>query len=390
MYTNTMYAIADVLCLFIFLIGSYYTVIGFFSLFGRKHDKSKPGRIRFAAVIPAHNESNVISDLILNIRRCNYPQELISVFVIADECTDSTAALSRKLGARVISRPVSTCKGDALSEAFSVILAEHTYDAVAVFDADNLVDSEFFSVINERLSSGKEAVQGYVDSKNSDSSWISYAHSVWYWITNRLMQTGRAVLGIGCVLDGTGFVLSTELLEKVGWKTTTFAEDAEYTCLLAESGIRIDYAENAVVFDEKPRTLKESVRQRRRWTQGMFDVQSEYTFRLLKHGKLNALMNLWGDVLSSVSFAVLTVSAFVINFGIWQGTVGKITLWIYILFNILIMLLALVKDKKISFKIILNIFGFLIYIISWLPVSFFGIFGRRNGGWYHTKHKGKD
>ena len=53
MYTNTMYAIADGLCLFIFLIGSYYTVIGFFSLFGRKHDKSKPGRIRFAAVIPA-------------------------------------------------------------------------------------------------------------------------------------------------------------------------------------------------------------------------------------------------------------------------------------------------------------------------------------------------
>lgn len=390
MYTNTMYAIVDVLCLFIFLIGSYYTVIGFFSLFGRKHNKSKPGRMRFAAVIPAHNEADVISGLISSIRRCSYPQELISVFVIADECTDSTATLSRKLGARIISRPISTCKGDALSEAFSVILTEHTYDAVAVFDADNLVDSEFFSVMNERLSSGKEAVQGYVDSKNSDSSWISYAHSVWYWITNRLMQTGRAVLGIGCVLDGTGFVLSTELLAKVRWKTVTFAEDAEYTCILAENGICVDYAEDAVVFDEKPRTLRESARQRRRWTQGMFDVQSEYTLRLLKRGKFNALMNLWGDVLSSVSFAALTISAFVINFGIWQSAVGKITLWIYILFNILITLLALVKDKKISFKMILNIFGFLIYIISWLPVSFFGIFGRRNGGWYHTKHKGKD
>ena len=390
MYTNTMYAIVDVLCLFIFLIGSYYTVIGFFSLFGRKHNKSKPGRMHFAAVIPAHNEADVISGLISSIRRCSYPQELISIFVIADECTDSTAALSRKLGARIISRPISTCKGDALSEAFSVILTEKAYDAVAVFDADNLVDSEFFSVMNERLTSGDKAVQGYVDSKNSDSSWVSYAHSVWYWITNRLMQTGRAVLGIGCVLDGTGFVLSTELLAKVRWKTVTFAEDAEYTCILAENGIRVDYAEDAVVFDEKPRTLRESARQRRRWTQGMFDVQSEYTLRLLKRGKFNALMNLWGDVLSSVSFAVLTISAFVINFGIWQSAVGKITLWIYILFSILITLLALVKDKKISFKMILNIFGFLIYIISWLPVSFFGIFGRRNGGWYHTKHKGKD
>ena len=390
MYTNTMYAIVDMLCLFIFLIGSYYTVIGFFSLFGRKQNKSKPGRMRFAAVIPAHNEADVISDLILSIRRCNYPQELISIFVIADECTDSTAALSRRLGARVILRPISTCKGDALSEAFSVILTEASSDAVAVFDADNLVDPEFFSVMNERLASGKEAVQGYVDSKNPESSWVSYAHSVWYWITNRLMQTGRAVLGIGCTLDGTGFVLSTNLLDKVKWETATFAEDAEYTCLLAENGILVDYAEDAIVFDEKPRTLRESVRQRRRWAQGMFDVQSEYTLRLLKCGRLNALLNLWGDVLSSVSFAVLTVSAFVINFGIWQSTVGKITLWIYILFNILITLLALVKDKKISFKIILNIFGFLIYIISWLPVSFFGIFGRRNGGWYHTKHEGND
>lgn len=385
-YQNIIYFITDIFCVLIFLTGLYYTAIGFFSLFGR-HSKSVHIKMhRFAVVIPAHNEAEVIDNLLLSIKMCSYPQSLISVYVIADGCSDPTAHRARILGANVITRPFSTCKGDALCDAFSVLLNDTEFDAVAVFDADNIVHPDFFSAMNERLSSGAEAVQGYIDAKNADSSWVAYAHSTWYWLTNRLMQAGRGVLGIGCKLEGTGFVLSLKLLDRIKWQTVTFAEDAEYTCRLAENGVFADYAPNAVVFDEKPTRFKESVMQRRRWAKGIFDVQSEYTLRLLRRGRFNTLMTLWGDVLAPVAFVVLTLSVFVINHGIWQSIPGRITLWLYIFINILIMLLALVKDRKISVKMILNIFGFLIYIISWLPVCLFGVLGRNKDGWHHTKH----
>ncbi len=50
---------------------------------------------RYAVMIAARNERAVIGDLIGSIRNQNYPSELIDVFVIADNCTDDTAAIAR-------------------------------------------------------------------------------------------------------------------------------------------------------------------------------------------------------------------------------------------------------------------------------------------------------
>ena len=54
---------------------------------------------KYAVMISARNESQVIGDLIHSIRVQNYPQELISIFVIADNCTDNTAEIARNAGA---------------------------------------------------------------------------------------------------------------------------------------------------------------------------------------------------------------------------------------------------------------------------------------------------
>ena len=49
-------------------------------------------------------ENAVIGDLIHSIRVQNYPQELIDIFVIADNCTDNTAAIAQEAGAIVFPR----------------------------------------------------------------------------------------------------------------------------------------------------------------------------------------------------------------------------------------------------------------------------------------------
>ena len=335
-------------------------------------------------IIPAYNEARVLPDLLKSIKEADYPWELIRVTVIADACSDNTKDIAESFGAKVIVRPISSGKGDALSEVLSMPNNIDS-DCVAVFDADNVIDSRFFHEINERFSAGEVAVQGYIDSKNPYSSWVSNAHSIWYWITNRTVQTGRAKLSMGARLGGTGFALKREILEKIKWRTTTVAEDAEYTYMLAERGIKVDFCETAVVYDEKPELFSDSIRQRKRWAKGVGEVQGEYTLKLLKNFRINALLGLWSDTLYPLSFAILLFTAVFRLGGIGKTDLGLLCIWLCVLANILTAVLALGLDKKMSLRVFSNTIGFLIYIISWVPVGITGILSRNNA-WLHTKH----
>src|SRR5437016_4801601 len=52
-------------------------------------------QIRFAILIPAHNEETVLGGLLESLRKLDYPRDSYSVHVVADNCTDTTAALVR-------------------------------------------------------------------------------------------------------------------------------------------------------------------------------------------------------------------------------------------------------------------------------------------------------
>ncbi|WP_302799570.1 glycosyltransferase family 2 protein, partial [Senegalimassilia anaerobia] len=108
---------------------------------------------KFAAVISARNESAVIGQLIHSIKVQNYPSELIDVFVIADNCTDNTAEVAREAGAIVFPRfnTEQVGKGYALDYGFNVIrskYADRGYEAYFVFDADNVLDVNYFREMN--------------------------------------------------------------------------------------------------------------------------------------------------------------------------------------------------------------------------------------------------
>ena len=104
---------------------------------------------RFAAVISARNEAAVIADLIRSIKAQNYPSGLIDIFVIADNCTDNTAAVARDAGAIVFVRNNKELvgKGYALDYGFKTILSaykDRNYEAFFIFDADNILDPNYY------------------------------------------------------------------------------------------------------------------------------------------------------------------------------------------------------------------------------------------------------
>ena len=116
----------------------------------------------------------VIGDLIHSIKVQNYPAELIDVFVIADNCTDNTADVAREAGAIVFPRSndKEVGKGYALDYGFQVIreqYADRGYEAYFVFDADNVLDVNYFREMNATFDNGAKASTSYRNSKNYDS-----------------------------------------------------------------------------------------------------------------------------------------------------------------------------------------------------------------------------
>lgn len=113
------------LIIFILFTGFYFyqIIYIFISLFKESKEFTASKYHKYAVVIAARNESAVIANLIESIKKQNYPQDLIDIYVVADNCTDNTAEVAKNAGAIVIERfnRQKVGKGYALDFAFKQI-----------------------------------------------------------------------------------------------------------------------------------------------------------------------------------------------------------------------------------------------------------------------------
>ena len=261
----------------------------FLASFLKTRKKSTAGSYRrFALVASARNEENVIGHLIDSLKAQNYPKEAFDIFIIADNCTDATGERAADKGALVYYRHDmdNIGKGYALGWFFKQFMPSlgQNYDAIGIFDADNLVDKDFLRSMNDKLSAGASAVMGYRDSKNPYDSWVSGCMSMGFWGVADMYYQPHDRFGLTCIAGGTGYVFKTELI-KDGWNTQTICEDAEFTIQLAARGHAIAYEPNARFYDEQPVDFKTSARQRLRWAVGGYQnmkVGLPLLFRSLK------------------------------------------------------------------------------------------------------------
>lgn len=251
----------------------------------RENPHAAPKR-RFICMVPAYNEELVIGNPVKSLLAQDYPKDLYEVWVIFDG-TDGTADIARSLGANVLVTPTDGFgKHRALEYAFRELLRDDDDRYVAVFDADNVVGSNFLQAMNNAVEArGFRCMQSFHDVLNGSDNWITKALWCSCVSSSRMYLTGRMRSLSNALICGTGWCCEAALLRQYWGLIKTQTEDIELNGILAlEEGIHVGYVPEAHIYDEKPLTIWVSIRQRMRWMCGHSRVAYYYFLRCLMQG----------------------------------------------------------------------------------------------------------
>ena len=267
-WKNVYYVIGGILTIMWFYKKGYY-IIGLF--FTRKFKPAK-NKHKYAILIAARNEKNVIGNLLDSINKQDYDMSLVTTFVVADNCTDNTAEIARNHGAVCYERFDNDhrTKGYALEFLLDKIEEDYgrmSFEGYFIFDADNLLNTDYISRMNDSFDEGCKIITSYRNTKNFDENWIASTYAL-HWIRSiRANHRARSVLRLATNIQGTGFLFTNEIV-KNGWHYTSLTEDRALTADAVAQGYQITYNDKAMFYDEQPTSLKVALRQRTRWSKG--------------------------------------------------------------------------------------------------------------------------
>ena len=349
---------------------------------------------RFMAIIPAHNEENVVENLIKSLKKQDYPKELYDIYVIADNCTDKTAQIAKNAGAIVYERfdSMHKTKGAALNWFLAQKIEEDApYDAFCIFDADNVVDINFIKNMNKKLCQGETVVQGYRDIKNPTDSWVTAGYAIFYWTMNRYN------IGLSPLINGTGFMVRFDQIKPEGWNTKTLTEDIEFSLKQIIKGKKLGWARDAIVYDEQPVDFKQSWSQRSRWTVGHIQCMKEYTTKLaLAVKEHKTVMNFDGllYIVGSIPIFVASIALLLINSLLYLGSglslIQLMESYVrYIIPTFLLPVFTAMLIMKMEHKpirpMVKGLICYPLFLGSWLLINFKCLF-KRETTWEKIEH----
>jgi 1,2-diacylglycerol 3-beta-glucosyltransferase len=233
---------------------------------------------RFAVLVPAHDEEGIIGSTIDSVVDQDYPADLFSVHVVADNCADATADIARRHGANVHQRVDADApgKGPALGWLLDRLLAAgHTPDAIVIIDADTSMQPEFLCRMDSALRGPASAWQTYYTVRDPDLSTNTALRHAALVLRHYVRPLGRTALGGSSGLFGNGMVFRTDLLRRHRF-SAHLTEDIEFQLELLLEGELVDFVPDAVVKAEMPTALSAARTQNERWELGRLQLARRF------------------------------------------------------------------------------------------------------------------
>ena len=239
---------------------------------------------RFALLVPAHDEEKLLPALLENMRQLDYPRQLFTLYVVADNCTDQTAALARAAGAVAYERFDRSKIGKGYALQWLLARLDEVgaqFDAAVILDADSVISSNFLQVMDAHLARGERVIQAHYAVLNPERSWVMSLRAAALALVHYARPLGRMALGGSVGLKGNGMVFHRTILAQHQWSASV-TEDIEYHMSLVLAGERVAFAADATVWAEMPGTLHGAHSQNVRWEQGRFQLAARYLPKLLR------------------------------------------------------------------------------------------------------------
>lgn len=402
---NSINTVIFILFTAMYIYQYYYILV---VLLKNKSKKIKGKNImnKFAVIVCARNESDVIEEFIHTVQLQDYPSNLIDVYVVADNCSDDTAQKARIAGAHVYERfdNKKVGKGYALDFLFKILRSKKIkYDGYFIFDADNLLSRSYISEMNKVFNCEYKIVTSYRNSKNYDSNWISAGYSLWFLRESKYLNYARMLLNNSCAVSGTGFLISSEIIDKNnGWKYHLLTEDIEFTIDSIINGEKIGYCNSACFYDEQPTSFRDSWNQRMRWSKGFYQVFFKYGYNLFKSIFKNRDFSCYDMFMTISPMMLISIVMILFNSSIFlyslisndfqtsKLAIGYVLSYFfntYLMMYLLGLLTTITEWNRIQckgYKKICYTFTFPIFMFTYMPISICSIFKKVE--WKQIKH----
>ena len=249
-------------------------------------------RQRVAVLLPAHNESTgilpTLADITVQIRAGD------RLLVVADNCTDDTAAVAAAAGAEVVDRnePERKGKGYALACGLRHLGADPP-EIVIIIDADCRVAEGVFDRLAAACAATHRPVQALdlMTAPNGSSINVKVAEFAWR-VKNWVRPLGLRALGLPCQLMGTGMALPWDVISSAHLASGSIVEDLKLGLDLTVAGIPPIFCPFPGVSSDFPLTVEGTQRQRLRWEQGQIKAIVTMVPRLFFLAIVRADLNL--------------------------------------------------------------------------------------------------
>lgn len=260
---------------------------------------------------PARNEETVVDQMVIQMLEQTYDNW--ELFVIANNCTDTTADVARAAAGGDPRVVVYECKFDngTKADALNRVLPKVNGEIVIQFDTDNTIEPHYLEEVTAAFADPDiHAVQTQIRAGNQREGLLAMLQDIEFLVYSEVFNRGRQAIGLGSSIGGTGFAVRTHIVREMGGWSRDLVEDFELHMRLVEKGIRVTYMRRVSVFDEKPLTWGALVRQRKRWVRGHLIISE----RRLGRGGLGFIDQIY---LYSPVFVALSMSLLVLGYVFW-------------------------------------------------------------------------
>lgn len=389
------------------LIMSWYYIASFF-ISGKKvkpvpHSRKKT---KFAIIVPARNESKVITNTFSSFVTQTYDRKYYDVWVIVESEKDPTCEICKNFGYNVFVRKDlhnKHTKGFAIQELHNYFVKENIdYDAYMIIDAGDILSAPYFEVMNDLRQTGVMVGLGYRNYTNASQNWMTATSAVFFSYMMSFTARMRTNLFRKTTLAGTGLFVDTKIIKDAGgWIWTGMTEDTQLTAYCYYHDVPMRYYPLVEFFDEQCSTLKASHKQKIRWIWGYFESRKFLKEpRNVDYHATNKWQRFWATIEYRVSlfpFAVFSALNFVLFFlslaltiastvasrentaELWSTTVSQfLILWgTYIL----IASLVIIKDNhhlKFKFwRIIVTLLTYILFFADIILAFLDGLFHKK-------------